>query len=79
MLAAPAAAIARSDAAQTQAEEAYYSSYGEPDPLPAAAPAPAGDHAGTWRLVALGAGGLVLVLGAAELVTLGRLRRASAV
>jgi hypothetical protein len=30
--------------------------------------------AGAWKAIAVGAGALVLVLGAAELVTLGRLR-----
>ena len=61
------------------AQESYYSSYGKPAslpaPAPARAPAVASGDSGTWKVVALGAGALVLVLGAAELVTLGRLRR----
>ena len=58
----------------------YYSSYGHPTPLPAPTTPPAaatGDSDG-WKIAAIGAGAFVLALGAAELVTLGRLRRATA-
>ena len=64
------------------AQERYYSSYGGSGPIEPFEPAPAQPRAvaaesgdsGGWKLVAIGAGALVLVLGAAELVTLGRLR-----
>ena len=69
-LSLPAAALAQT--------EDYYSSYGEPEPLAAPAPEASGEDAGPWRTVAIAAGGLVLVLGTAELLTLGRLRRATA-
>jgi hypothetical protein len=69
-LALPAAALAQT--------EAYYSSYGEPEALTASAPEASADDAGPWRTLAIAAGGLVLVLGAAELITLGRLHRATA-
>jgi hypothetical protein len=58
------------------AQETYYSSYGEPTTAaqPRAVPV-AKDDPGAWKVAAVGAGALVLVLGAAELVTLSRLRR----
>ena len=79
-IAAPSVAAAATDD-PALAQERYYSSYGKSGPIESLQPAPAepivvtesGDP-GPWKLVAIGAGALVLVLGAAELVTLGRLR-----
>jgi hypothetical protein len=78
-LAVPSVAAARSDD-RALAQERYYSSYGEPAALPAPTPAPVpavASDSGAWKVVALGAGALVLVLCGAELVTLSRLRRAT--
>ena len=80
-IAVPSVAAAAADD-PALAQERYYSSYGKSGPIESLQPAPAepivvttesGDS-GTWKLLAIGAGALVLVLGAAELVTLGRLR-----
>ena len=65
----PAAASASPSASALRAQERYYSSYDTP-----AAPAAVEDD-GPWRTLAIGAGALVLLLGAAEAVTLARLRR----
>ena len=70
-LALPAAASASPSGPALRAQERYYSSYDAPAPLPAAEPD------GPWRTIAAGAGALVLLLGAAEAVTLARLRRAT--
>ena len=77
-LSMPAGASAQSDVSPALAQERYYSSYGEPPSTPAEARSAATPDAGSWRALAIGGGALVLLLGAAELVTLGRLRRASA-
>jgi hypothetical protein len=77
-LAVPAAASAQSSDSAARAQERYYSSYGEPASTPADAQSAATPDAGSWKALAIGGGALVLVLGAAELVTLGRLRRATA-
>ena len=78
-LVAPAAATAtsRSDAAAL-AQEHYYSSYGTPEATPAAprVTTVTVEQAGAWKPIAIVAGALVLVLGAAELITLGRMRAA---
>ena len=78
-LAIPSQAVAGSRSAAL-AQERYYSSYGSPAASASAAPAPdADDDAGTWKALAIGGGALVLLLGTAELVTLSRLRRLTAV
>jgi hypothetical protein len=77
-LAVPVAASAQSDVSSALSQERYYSSYGEPESTPAAAPAADSPDTSVWKAFAIGAGGLVVLLGAAELVTLARLRRATA-
>ena len=72
-IAVPSIAAAAADDAAL-AQESYYSSYGEPAPSQPRAVAAESGVSGDWKLLAIGAGALVLVLGAAELVTLGRLR-----
>jgi hypothetical protein len=76
-LAVPAAASAQSGDSAALAQERYYSSYGEPASTPAA-PSAASPDADIWKALAIAGGALVFVLGAAELVTLARLRRATA-
>jgi hypothetical protein len=73
-LLAPAAAPADRESANARAQERQYMSYGTPPALEPRTVAAEQDGPGAWRLIAIGAGALVLVLGAAELVTLGRLR-----
>jgi hypothetical protein len=78
-LVAPAAASAgKLDRALDQ--ERYYSSYGEPAAVqPARTVTVENNDPGAWKLVAIGSGALVLMLGAIELATLARLRVARAV
>jgi hypothetical protein len=74
-LAVPAIApAARSDRDRALAQERHYASYGEPPGAARRATTVTIEDAGAWRPAAIVAGALVLVLGAAELVTLGRLR-----
>jgi hypothetical protein len=85
-LAAPAAASTQSDVSSALRQERYYmGTAGEPAaaatpvPAPAAAPAPpAPADDAPWKVLAIGAGLLALVLAGAEVVTLSRLRRATA-
>ncbi len=66
------------DADAAAAQERYYSSYGEPASAPAAPPSTAAADSNVWKPLAITGGALVLLLGAAELVTLARLRRVTA-
>jgi hypothetical protein len=84
-LAVPAAAPAsQSDLSAALAQERYYMGYDEPGPAhaapataPATAPTVPADDDMPWKALAIGSGGLVLVLLGTELVTLARLRRAT--
>jgi hypothetical protein len=71
-LIAPAAASANGTD-RALAQERYYSSYGEPAATQTRTVTVEKDNS-AWKALAIGAGALVLVLGAAEIVTLGRLR-----
>jgi hypothetical protein len=72
-LLAPAAASA--DAVSgALAQERYYSSYGEAAAVQPRTVTVEKAGGGAWKGVAVGAGALVLVLSAAQFVTLGRLR-----
>ena len=70
-----APAVASADTAGAAlSQERYYSSYGEPAASQPRVVTVEKNDAGAWKALAVGAGALVLVLCAAELVTLGRLR-----